>query len=122
MIVGAFVWFAVSVGYGQYLRAGHGWPATQPATGPATAPALAAGDLLFLSTVPPLLGLASLWLLNRLLMPRGLVTLGARLGRLPRGVAGGLLGIFIAMPLVFWSGALMEAIYKHLHLHTPSAH
>jgi membrane protease YdiL (CAAX protease family) len=122
MIVGAFVWFAVSVGYGQYLRARHGWPATQPPTGPATAPTLAAGDLLFLSTIPPLLGLVSLWLLNMLLTPRGLATLGARIRDLPRGILGGLLGIFIAMPLVFWSGAMMEAIYRRLHLHTPSAH
>lgn len=124
LLSGAFVWFMVSVLYGQYLQAHHGAvPSTTPATTSTTAPAILAPDnLLFLSIVPPLLAVICMWLMGRFLMPRGLATIGLRLRRLPAGIACGLLGIFIIMPLVFWSGQLMEWLYARLGLHTPSAH
>jgi membrane protease YdiL (CAAX protease family) len=117
MIVGAFVWLAVSMGYGQYLREQAGMASTRP-----TELVMSANDLLFLSTIPPLLALGAFGLMDRLLLPRGLKTIGIALHSVPRGLIGGVIGIFIALPLVFWASQLMEIIYLIFHLHTPSVH
>lgn len=133
LISGVFVWFMASSMYVQYLRAQQVPPpvlpatqATQPATGPTTAPApmpiTDPNALLFLSIVPPLLGLITLLLLDRFLARRHPAALGLRAANLPGGIPKGLLGIFIAMPLVTWSGALVERIYHDLRLETPTVH
>jgi membrane protease YdiL (CAAX protease family) len=117
MVVGAFVWLAVSIGYGQYLHAQAAAASSRPVT-----LEMRPNDLLFLSTVPPLLALCAFGLLDRLLMPRGLKTIGIDLGGFLRGIPGGAIGIFVALPLVFWVGQLMEIIYLLFNLHTPSVH
>jgi membrane protease YdiL (CAAX protease family) len=41
---------------------------------------------------------------------------------MPRGIVEGAIGIFIALPLVFWTGQLMELIYLLVRWRTPHVH
>ena len=76
----------------------------------------------FLSTIPPLLSLVTLFLGERLVRPR----LGHRLGVEPRdfpvGFKMGLLGTAIVVPSLFLSSQLLEFIYYAIHYLHPTEH
>jgi membrane protease YdiL (CAAX protease family) len=69
-----------------------------------------------------LIALAALLGATRIVLPNGLEQLGIAWNRLPKGLAGGILGIIIVLPLVLYAENATEFLWDHLHLQTPSAH
>jgi membrane protease YdiL (CAAX protease family) len=83
---------------------------------------LGADDYAFLATVPFIVGFGLMLALDRFASKTMLAELGLTLGRVGRGIALGLLGILVVMPLIFGSGILLELVYRAIHYEHPLAH
>jgi len=79
-------------------------------------------DFALLSTIPGVIGFFCLLVGDVLSGPQILGRLGFDARRVPRGIAVGLLGLFIVWPLVFWAMKLSELAYQHVHYKHPMEH
>lgn len=123
------VWPLASVAVGAVL----GWMVVAPtlylilrnASGrpvPTTRPDIPPEDLIALGIIGPIVGMLVALIGDAGVRPRVGQILGYGVTRLPRGVALGLLGALIAIPVVVWAAQIAEVIYQAIGLQHPAEH
>jgi membrane protease YdiL (CAAX protease family) len=103
-------------------KATSGRASSSAQTQPATRPDYSLAELAILNAAAELVVLIALPSLHRLLRRRSLAALGLQREQFASGARLGLVGIAIAMPLVFWSGVLSELLYQAIGYRHPNAH
>jgi membrane protease YdiL (CAAX protease family) len=80
-------------------------------------------DWAFMATVPALAAAIGLWVGDRAVGGPELVRrLGLDPRRLPRGIAGSVLGAIAIFPPLYWIMFLTDLLYRHLHISHPAEH
>lgn len=118
-ILGAVTWFGSATAYFGLLQARHLSSGSDQVMGVED---LTSGQMAFMASVPPLLGLGVFALGYALFYRAGARTLGFAPAQLGRGVAQGLVGFLIVWPLVWWASYLTELIYVAVDFEHPEAH
>lgn len=121
------LWFAAAVGFYSLYLPGTIYllvqsPGVEPATAPATQMALSPRTSALLGTAQQATVLLAILVMNAIYWPGWTNRLGLALRRLPFGVAAGLLGIAIVLPLMAGVGELTQVLWNWVRLDHPSAH
>lgn len=119
LLIAGFTWFGVQVIYGsfrqlQWAHQGHHSAMTPGDYTPR--------DFALLSTLPGVIGFACLLVGDRFAGKEMVRHLGFNPRKIPRGIAIGLLGLLIVVPLVYGVMFLSDLAYKRIHYEHAKEH